>query len=68
VRVAVTGAGPAVFRATAIEEALASRFAPGALDGVAIPAAGLNSDPFATAEYRAHLIGVLARRAVAACA
>jgi carbon-monoxide dehydrogenase medium subunit len=66
-RVAVTGAGPGVFRAAAMEAALAKRFAPEALDGVTIPATGLNDDPFASAEYRAHLVGVMARRAVAAC-
>lgn len=67
VRVAVTGAGPSVFRARELEAALAKRFAPEALDGVAIAAAGLQDDPFGSAEYRAHLVGVLARRAVEAC-
>jgi len=67
VRVAVTGAGPAVFRATAMEKALAGRFAAEALASVPVPAAGLTSDPLGSAEYRAHLVGVMARRAVAAC-
>ncbi len=67
VRVAVTGAGPAVFRAAELEAALARRFAPDALQGVAVPSDGLTSDPFGSAEYRAHLVGVLARRAVLAC-
>ncbi len=67
IRVAVTGAGPGVFRSAELEKALASRFAPDALAGVAVPAAGLTSDPYGSAEYRAHLVGVLARRAVAAC-
>jgi carbon-monoxide dehydrogenase medium subunit len=67
VRVAVTGAGPCVFRASALEAALARRFRPESLDGVTFPSQGLQSDGFASAEYRAHLIGVLARRAVAAC-
>ena len=67
VRVAVTGAGAnGVFRAEAFEAALASNFAPAALDGVSIPASGLNSDLHADADYRAHLIGVMAKRAVAA--
>lgn len=67
VRVAVTGAGPTVFRASALEAALGGRFAPDALQGVAVPSDGLTSDPFGSAEYRAHLVGVLARRAVLAC-
>jgi carbon-monoxide dehydrogenase medium subunit len=67
VRVAVTGAGPSVFRAPEMERALAARFAPDALDGVAVAADGLQGDSFASAEYRAHLVGVMARRAVAAC-
>ncbi len=66
VRVAVTGAGPCAFRATAFEQALTKTFSPDALKGLAIPADGLNSDIHAAADYRAHLIGVLARRAVAA--
>ena len=66
VRVAVTGAGPAVFRHAAMEAALGKKFAPEALDGIATPAAGLNSELGADAEYRAHLIGVMAKRAVAA--
>jgi aerobic carbon-monoxide dehydrogenase medium subunit len=67
VRVAVTGAGSGgVFRATGLEEALEKRFAPKSLDGVAVPATGLNSDIHASAEYRANLIAVMAKRAVAA--
>jgi aerobic carbon-monoxide dehydrogenase medium subunit len=67
IRVAVTGAGGAgVFRVTAFEEALKKRFAAKSLEGLTVPAEGLNSDIHAGAEYRAHLIGVLARRAVAA--
>lgn len=67
VRVAVTGAGTSVFRAAALEQALAKRFSADALANVALPADGLQSDPFGSAEYRAHLVGLLARRAVAAC-
>jgi aerobic carbon-monoxide dehydrogenase medium subunit len=67
VRVAVTGAGEAgVFRAAALEAALAANFTAGALNGVTVPTAGLNSDLHADPAYRAHLIVVLARRAVAA--
>jgi aerobic carbon-monoxide dehydrogenase medium subunit len=69
IRVAVTGAGASgVFRVTAFEEALKARFAAKSLEGLSIPATGLNSDIHGSAEYRAHLVGVLARRAVAAAA
>jgi carbon-monoxide dehydrogenase medium subunit len=68
VRVAVTGAGPCVFRVAAMETALAANFSPDAIKDIAIPDAGLNSDIHASAEYRAHLVNVMARRAVAACA
>ena len=65
VRIAVTGAGPCVFRASAMEAALGDR-----LDAdAALPALspeGLNSDIHASAEYRAHLVGVMAARAMAA--
>ena len=66
VRVAVTGAGQqGVFRATTLEAALAKAFTVAAIEGVKVPAAGMMSDMHAGPEYRAHLIGVLARRAVA---
>jgi aerobic carbon-monoxide dehydrogenase medium subunit len=66
IRVAVTGAGASgVFRVTAFEEALKKRFSPKSLEGLTVPATGLASDIHGSAEYRAHLIGVLARRAVA---
>jgi carbon-monoxide dehydrogenase medium subunit len=67
VRVAVTGAGSdGVFRVPQFEEALKKRFSPKSLDGLSVSADGLNSDLHGSAEYRAHLIGVLARRAVEA--
>jgi carbon-monoxide dehydrogenase medium subunit len=67
IRVAVTGAGGnGVFRVTAFEEALKKRFGAKSLDGLSIPADGMGSDIHGSAEYRAHLVGVLARRAVAA--
>ncbi len=66
VRVAVTGAGSnGVFRVKPFEEALQKRFSPKSLEGLSIPPTGLNSDIHGSAEYRAHLVGVLARRAVA---
>lgn len=67
VRVAVTGAGPGVFRVTEMEEALASDFSAGALEGIEVDPADLLTDDAASAEYRAHLVGVMARRAVAGC-
>jgi aerobic carbon-monoxide dehydrogenase medium subunit len=67
VRVTVTGAGSeGVFRVEAFEQALQKRFSPKALEGLTVPAEGLNSDLHGSAEYRAHLIGVLAKRAVEA--
>ena len=68
VRVAVTGAGPCVFRVPAMEAALAANFSADAIKDIQIPDTGLNSDIHASAEYRAHLVNVMARRAVAACA
>jgi carbon-monoxide dehydrogenase medium subunit len=65
VRVAVTGAGPTVFRLSQVEALLQESFSPQALDSVTVPADGLNSDLQADAAYRAHLIPVIARRAVA---
>lgn len=64
-RVAITGAGPCVFRASEMEQALATSFSSEALDGIKVPAKELNNDLHASADYRAHLVGVLAKRAVA---
>jgi aerobic carbon-monoxide dehydrogenase medium subunit len=64
VRVAITGAGPVVFRSQDIEDALASNFSPQALARISIAPSGLNSDIHADSEYRAHLVVVMARRAV----
>jgi carbon-monoxide dehydrogenase medium subunit len=65
IRVAVTGAGPCIFRASAIEAALARDFTAAAAESVAISADNLNSDIHGSAEYRAHLVPVLAGRAAA---
>ena len=64
VRVAVTGAGPCVFRVAAMEKALGAKFSADAVASIKVAAAGLNSDMHASAEYRAHLVTVMARRAV----
>ncbi|NGO50252.1 FAD binding domain-containing protein [Allomesorhizobium camelthorni] len=66
VRAAVTGAGDdGVFRSSEIEAALANNFDPSALDGLSVPADSLMTDIHASAEYRANLIVVMAKRAVA---
>ena len=66
IRVAVTGAGSnGVFRVKSFEEALKKRFSPKSIEGMTIPASGMNSDIHASPEYRAHLVAVLARRALA---
>lgn len=66
VRVAVTGAGPCAFRMGEMERALADSFQPEALDGILADAAELNEDLHASAEYRAHQVTVMAKRAVGA--
>jgi carbon-monoxide dehydrogenase medium subunit len=60
VRVAVTGAGPGVFRWAEAEAAIAA--------GAPLPALAaddLNSDIHASADYRAHLCGVMLKQAIA---
>ncbi len=67
VKVAVTGAGDdGVFRASDMETALSGNFSAGALAGASVSDDGLLSDLHGSAEYRAHLVGVMAKRAVAA--
>ena len=66
-RVAVTGAGSdGVFRASDMEAALGSNFAPEALDGISVDAGGMLSDIHGDGAYRANLVKVMAKRAVAA--
>ncbi len=64
VRVAVTGSASHVFRVAALESALSANWSAAAAKAVTVPADGLSSDLHASAEYRAHLIPVLAARAV----
>ncbi|MDF2368396.1 xanthine dehydrogenase family protein subunit M [Sneathiella sp.] len=66
VRVAVTGAGPCVFRQTDMEAALSSNFSAEAVSGIKTEASGLSADIHASADYRANLISVMAARAVQA--
>ena len=66
VRVAVTGAAAGVFRAKPLEDALTKSFTADAAKAVRMSAAGLNNDLHGSPEYRAHLISVMAARAVAA--
>ncbi len=66
VRVAATGAGAGVFRMAEMESALADDFSADAVADVRVPSDGLLSDSAAGAEYRAHLVGVMAKRAVEA--
>ena len=67
VRVAVTGASSSVFRSKELESALSNNFSPSAIDNVSISNKGLNSDIHASAEYRAHMIKVMARKAISSC-
>jgi carbon-monoxide dehydrogenase medium subunit len=66
VRVGVTGAGPCAFRQADMEKALGAKFAPDAVAGIKVKPDGLNNDLHASPEYRAHLITVMAKRAVEA--
>jgi len=65
VRVAVSGAGDSgVFRWTEAEKALSANFSAGALDGLSVDASSLMSDMHAAADYRAHLVRVMTKRAL----
>jgi len=67
VRVAVTGAGSKAFRMPALETALAANFSPDAVGPRLVDPGSLRSGGEASPEYRAHLVTVMARRAVQAC-
>jgi carbon-monoxide dehydrogenase medium subunit len=68
VRVAVTGAGPKVFRLTALEATLAAHFTTGAVNTVVVAPETLRTGGEASPEYLAHLVKVMAKRAIEACA
>ena len=65
-RVGVTGAGPSAFRQAEMEKALSAKFAPESVASIKVKPDGLNNDLHASPEYRAHLVTVMARRAVEA--
>ncbi|MDC6465168.1 xanthine dehydrogenase family protein subunit M [Pelagibacteraceae bacterium] len=67
VRVAITGAASSVFRSKELESALSNNFSISSVDSVNIPSDGLNEDIHASAEYRAHITKVMAKKAVLAC-
>jgi len=67
VRVAITGASTSVYRSKEIETSLFKNFTPSAIDNINISSKELNSDIHASAEYRAHLIKVMTRKAVSSC-
>ena len=66
VRVAVTGAGANAYRIGEMESALSANFSASALDGLTVDASELNGDLHASPEYRAHLVVIMAKRAVVA--
>tara|TARA_Y100000590_G_scaffold417364_1_gene517039 strand:- start:22 stop:807 length:786 start_codon:yes stop_codon:yes gene_type:complete len=66
-RVSITGAGSCVFRSKELETALSNNFSASAIDNVNISSKGLNSDIHASADYRAHIIKVMTRKAVSSC-
>ena len=67
VRVAITGVESCVFRCKKLEDALSSNFSASAIDSVNISSKGFNADIHASAEYRAHIIKVMAKKAVSSC-
>ena len=67
VNVAVTGAKPCVYNDKDLAKALSNNFSSSVIDGVKISSSGMNSDIHASAEYRANMVRVFAKKAVDAC-
>jgi carbon-monoxide dehydrogenase medium subunit len=67
VRVAVTGAASSVFRSKELESALSTNFSSSSIDNINISSDGFNEDIHASAEYRAHMTKVMAKKAILAC-
>ena len=67
IRVAVTGVESCVFRCKKIEAALTDNFSESSIDNINISSNGFNSDIHASAEYRAHIIKVMAKKAISVC-
>ena len=67
VRVAVTGVESCVFRCKKLEDVLSSNFSTSTIDSVNISSKGFNADIHASAEYRGHIIKVMAKKAVSSC-
>jgi aerobic carbon-monoxide dehydrogenase medium subunit len=67
VRVAITGAASCVFRSKELESSLSSNFSSSSVDNTKIPSDGFNDDIHASAEYRAHIIKVMTKKALSNC-
>ena len=67
VNVAVTGAKSCVYNDQNISGALSKSFSSSALDNVKISSSGMNSDVHASADYRANMVKIFAKKAVEAC-
>ena len=67
VNVAVTGAKSCVYNDKDLSKALSNNFSSSSVDAVRISSSGMNSDIHASAEYRANMVKVFAKKAVEAC-
>ena len=67
VRVAVTGAKPCVYNDKDLSKALEVNFSSNSIEGIELESSDMNSDIHASAEYRANLVVIQAKKAVEAC-